>query len=199
MIRAKFITGIELRSSDFLPHFYVSRCGTYIFNSDIPYLLKRVIPKAYSKPYHNLTPWKSLHQAVAHAWVFNPCPSRYTIVDHINGNTHDNRAENLRFLDQSLNMTNLKYGTGISFVKRHKKWMARVTTNGKVFRKGEYYTKAEAEFMAALWRDEKFHQKYKENVVQQMELTPDYKRPSGLLYWRDCIGGSSARTPSYYS
>ena len=93
MIRAKFISGIELRSSDFLPHFYVSRCGTYIFNSDVPYLMKRVIPKAYSKPYHNLTPWKSLHQAVAHSWVFNPCPSRYTIVDHINGNTHDNRAD----------------------------------------------------------------------------------------------------------
>ena len=72
MIRAKFISGIELRSSDFLPHFYVSRCGTYIFNSDVPYLMKRVIPKAYSKPYHNLTPWKSLHQ---HAWVIPALPA----------------------------------------------------------------------------------------------------------------------------
>ena len=96
-------------------------------------------------------------------------------------------------------MTNLKYGTGISFVKRHKKWMARVTTNGTVFRQGEYHTKAEAEFMAALWRDEKFHQHYKANVVQQMEVTPGYKRPAGLLYWRDTFGGSPTRTPSYLS
>ena len=150
-------------------------------------------------PYHNLTPFKSLHQAVAHSWVFNPCPDLFAVIDHINGNTHDNRAENLRFLNNRLNMTNLKYGTGISYIKRHKKWQAKVTTDGAIFKKGEFHTKSEAELMAALWRDEKFHQHYKANVVQQTTLTPDYERPSGLFYWRDIIGGTTDRTPSYLS
>jgi len=188
-----------LRSSDYLPHIYVSKDGKMIFNSNVPHLIKHVMPKAYETRYHNLTPFKSLHQAVAHAWVFNPCPDRFFVVDHINGNTHDNRAVNLRFLNQLLNMTNRKYGTGISYIKRHKKWLARVTTGGAVFKKGEFFKKAEAEFMAALWRDEKFHQIYKQNVVKQTEAAPDYSRPPGLFYWRDTIGGSTNRTPSYLS
>ena len=200
MRRTKFISGVEYRSSAFLPQFYVSRCGTKIWNSNVPYLVKHVLKSEYGDvKYHHLTPFKSLHQAVAHAWVFNPCPSYYTIVDHINGDTHDNRAENLRFLTQALNMSNLRYGTGISYVKRYKKWQARVTLAGSVFKQGVFKTKTEAEDKAALWRDEKFHQQYKENVVRQMEVLPDYKRPAGLLYWRDHVGGTTTRTPSYLS
>lgn len=59
-------------------------------------------------------------------------------VDHINGNTLDNRRENLRFVSQSQNMinaglrsTNKSGYKGVCFVTREKKWLATIWKDGK--------------------------------------------------------------------
>lgn len=73
-------------------------------------------------------------------------------IDHINGVRNDNRIENLREADASLNLQNRKYGTGkhscgllgITWHKRDKKWQASIRKNKKVFYIGYFDTKEEA-------------------------------------------------------
>lgn len=46
-----------------------------------------------------------VHNLVAEAYLGPPVPS-HAVVDHINGNFHDNRVENLRWIDPALKKTN---------------------------------------------------------------------------------------------
>ena len=48
-----------------------------------------------------------VHRLVAQAFCENPNPNEYIIVDHINGNKHDNRAENLLWVNNPMNMKNI--------------------------------------------------------------------------------------------
>ena len=198
-VYTKHLNGVELRATDWLRSHYVSRDGKWIYNSKVPHVIRIVYLAGYQFPYHMVTPNLSLHQAVGRAWVFNPCPSYFTIVDHINNNTHDNRAENLRWVNQKLNMANLKFGTGISYLKKHKKWLAKVTDNGAIFRSREFFNQNDAKHYANNARKEKFLLHYKNYVQLQAAETPDYVRTPGLLYWRDIISGNSARTASFMS
>lgn len=59
------------------------------------------------------------------------------VVDHINGDTLDNRRENLRIVTHRENMSNQtkrpgssKY-RGVTFKKKEKKWVAQIQINGK--------------------------------------------------------------------
>ncbi len=73
------------------------------------------------------------------------------VIDHINGDKKDNRIENLRAVSRSQNgqnrkkQSNNKSGVvGVSFAKQHKKWQARIKTNGKIKYLGFYTDKNEA-------------------------------------------------------
>lgn len=52
-----------------------------------------------------------VHRLVAQAFCENPDPETHILVDHINGNKHDNRAENLHWVNNSMNMKNIKNRT----------------------------------------------------------------------------------------
>ena len=72
-------------------------------------------------------------------------------VDHINGDTLDNRKKNLRICTQLENNRNTpkrkdttnKY-KGIHFVKQRNKWIARIQVNGKRIHSGYFNTQEEA-------------------------------------------------------
>ena len=51
---------------------------------------------------------KRVHRLVAELYVHNPRPDIFKIVDHINHERGDNRAENLRWVNHHLNMLNRK-------------------------------------------------------------------------------------------
>lgn len=55
------------------------------------------------KQYH-----KQLHRLIAKAFIDNPKPDEYNMVDHINGDKQDNRIENLRWCNNSINNRNQK-------------------------------------------------------------------------------------------
>jgi hypothetical protein len=74
-----------------------------------------------------------LHRLVANA------PER-KVVDHLNGNKLDNRAENLRVCSQSDNMRNLKNVKGYTWDASKKSYMVRY--RGKFY--GRYSTEEEA-------------------------------------------------------
>lgn len=69
-----------------------------------------------------------------HRFLMNPPEEK--VVDHINGNTLDNRKENLRVVSQHQNLQNRnkakssKY-PGVYWHKNEKKWRARIQIRGK--------------------------------------------------------------------
>lgn len=70
------------------------------------------------------------------------------VVDHINGDTLDNRASNLRLCTRSENACNSKKRTnhkkGVYFYKRDKKWVAQIWKNYKNYYIGRFDTEKEA-------------------------------------------------------
>jgi len=87
-----------------------------------------------------------------HRWIMKPEKDKY--VDHINGDTLDNRRENLRICTNSANIrngkvrTNNKTGvTGVNtYVTRSGKrvWNGRIRVNYKIYTLGTFDTKEEA-------------------------------------------------------
>lgn len=86
------------------------------------------------------------------------------LVDHINRNTGDNRIENLREANKSLNAQNQcttrsrgKHGRGVTFEKWRNRFAAVIHVNGKSHRLGTFLTadKAHQAYVAA---KSKYHQ-----------------------------------------
>ena len=84
-----------------------------------------------------------------HRLVTN-CPKGLQI-DHINQNGLDNRKENLRICTNQQNQYNRKPSSknisglkGVSWIKRDKKWCAKLTIDGVVTHLGSFKTKEEA-------------------------------------------------------
>lgn len=73
-----------------------------------------------------------------------------TLVDHINGNTLDNRRENLRFATKSQNSINSSKNRGVSLYKggwfraRKKPWVAEIHKDGVKYHLGFYETETDA-------------------------------------------------------
>lgn len=87
-----------------------------------------------------------LHRLLTHA-------QSGQIIDHINGNTLDNRLVNLRFCSHSQNMKNIKSRKnsnskykGVTIEKRGKKikYRAFITSDGKGYSLGHFNTEIEA-------------------------------------------------------
>lgn len=74
------------------------------------------------------------------------------VVDHINGNTLDNRRSNLRVTTQQvnlhnrqrLNQNNVSGATGVSWVKSQRVWRAYIVVNYKQVHLGRFKTKEAA-------------------------------------------------------
>lgn len=92
-------------------------------------------------------------------------------VDHINGNTLDNRKENLRICT---NADNLKHRVnlpknntsgilGVRYRKDRDKWYAEIKSNGERINLGSYITKEEA-IKARLDAEIKYFKEYKSDV-----------------------------------
>jgi hypothetical protein len=95
-------------------------------------------------------------------------------VDHINGDTLDNREENLRTCTSKQNALNRKkyknsvYQKGVS--KRGKKYLARITINNKTTRIGLFGTEQEASEAYELYAKNLFGE-FKREVLNASELS----------------------------
>lgn len=86
-------------------------------------------------------------------WLWHHGVFPDTIVDHINQVKNDNRIENLRLSDPTLNNLNRSTGSnntsgykGVSYVKRINKYQVTITVKGKLYRLGQYKTFEEAKY-----------------------------------------------------
>tara|TARA_R110000796_G_C14317255_1_gene407361 strand:+ start:63 stop:563 length:501 start_codon:yes stop_codon:yes gene_type:complete len=92
---------------------------------------------------------RTVHQLVAESFLnHEPCGLKL-IVNHINFNRQDNRAENLE-LDTNRNNTNKKHlkssseYTGVSWDKNRNKWISQIRINGKLKYLGYFTYEIEA-------------------------------------------------------
>jgi hypothetical protein len=93
----------------------------------------------------------------------------FVAVDHINGDTLDNRNENLRACTLSQNQWNRKKNInnssgvpGVSYSVQNKGWMAQMTHNKKYYYLGTYSTKEEA-----IKARKEAEQKYRKDFVRR--------------------------------
>lgn len=86
------------------------------------------------------------------AWLFKTGEWPKSSVDHINGDTTDNRPENLRVLSHAENMQNIRKAhrdnqtglLGVSKCGRSKKWVAVISIAGARKRLGRFNSPQEA-------------------------------------------------------
>jgi hypothetical protein len=100
-----------------------------------------------------------VHRLIAFAWVDNPRPDIFIVVDHIDGNTRNNVPGNLRWLTKRLNHLNSK-GKNCYFQKLCKRWQAYYMFYGKTLTLGYFDTEAEAHRVGRAGRDACFEKEY---------------------------------------
>lgn len=66
------------------------------------------------------------------------------VTDHINGNTLDNRKNNLRACSHRANIRNSPKAKGISWLPKRNKWLAQITVKRKNIFLGHFKTEKEA-------------------------------------------------------
>ena len=99
------------------------------------------------------TQW--VHRFVALAWVPNPRPDIFRVVDHIDRNPSNNKPTNLRWLTYQLNSLN-NNARNTHFDRKITKWGARVGISGKQEFLGYFKTEQEAYEVAQAFKKDKF-------------------------------------------
>ena len=99
-----------------------------------------------------------VHRMIGYTFCFNPLPEVFTVCDHVNGDTDDNSAINIRWVTQLLNVANSSARNSYKVPKRPitvrgrriwiknktPRWQSRVTIEGKVHKLGIFPTEQAA-------------------------------------------------------
>ena len=94
---------------------------------------------------------------VASAFVENPRPDIFHIVDHKDRNRANNRPSNLRYLNHSLNRLN---SSATNCTLENGRWRARVGFDGKKIHVGMFDSFEEGFRVARKYREELFEKEY---------------------------------------
>lgn len=142
---------------------YVPETGDFIWLKPTSFRVKRgavagtvnIVRSGRSVPHKQLTIKVRGINYLAHrlAWLFGHGEDPGgQLIDHINGDSLDNRLTNLRLVNTTQNMWNVSRAfstskSGIRGVHQNKhtgKWVSEIRTNGKRHYLGVFVTKAEA-------------------------------------------------------
>lgn len=163
-------------------HMFVSQCGHFVLNELKDNVTDIIRPsEKHETGYLSCYDWR-VHQLVGSAWVYNPCPRFFTVMDHINNQKHDNRAENLRWVSPHLNTLNRTRTEWVKFRSRWGKYEGRVDVDGiseRVYDKSA--TEAKRKTKELLTR--KFNDVYDRTIKLDEGNSP--QRNAHDIYWRD--------------
>lgn len=133
-----------------LPHVYRTKKGTLVYNLNV-YEVIPSINKGYLRTalttYNSKTYYKGTHR-----WVMLAFYGESELqVDHINGIKSDNRLSNLRYVNSSDNVNNVKklnpnkYSSKLFGVHLHKgRWISNITINSVCYNLGSYGSDVDA-------------------------------------------------------
>ena len=139
-----------------------------------------------------------VHRLVAMAFVPNPNPAEFRLVDHVSGDSLTNAASGLRWLNHQLNAMNT-HGTKNCFqLKRgSKKWRACVTVAGTVYRWGYFKTFRQAHLAAQVFKETKFTEIYRSFIQNETATTANaqylHGRPGALVFGPPVAGAGVLR------
>ena len=91
----------------------------------------------------------NIHSLVAIAFLNHSSKDRKIVVDHIDNDKFNNRADNLQIVSNRFNTSKDKKGgsskhTGVHYFKRDNKWMATIRISGKKIYLGSFKTEKAA-------------------------------------------------------
>jgi hypothetical protein len=141
--------------------------------------------KGYFHAYVRGSGGKTPKFILLHRYILNAPDDK--IVDHISGNTYDNRKSNLRLCTQTENSKNNKLPKnntsgykGVSFDKSLNAYVARIVFNGNVLNLGRYKTAREAFDVYDAKAKELFGEFYRspESYIHQTKYDPEKDKMS---------------------
>ena len=134
-VRESVLANVWVRSDGLISYPYQN--GPWVPGFKICVNRKKVLankhtPKLYFRHIHLGSRAYFVHRLIALAFCENPCIEHFHHVDHINGDSLDNRSCNLRWCCRVLNSAN-QNSKNAYFHKRRKKkkWGARIIFNKK--------------------------------------------------------------------
>ena len=208
--------GLVMRNSLEFPTLYISKCGCWLFNSGRKNYYKRYMRNKQYKYLKCCGAKYYLHRICAFAWVYNPCPGVFNTVDHIDHDTQNNKAENLRWVTVQLNCIHRKTKGFEKIVKKNGAvfYRSRTCIGGK--NTSKYYRTRDAAICGVKsTRDDNFARIYKTHLDEGSRKKTDlpvYRRASHHVLWTDTIletpegfkspdtrtrGGSPDRAPKF--
>ena len=189
------------RECPVLPGYFFSRDGMFsVGSSDGPFW-KGYPCKLSGKIYRRLKTIagksKLVHRMVGFTHCYNPLPEVFTICDHINGNTEDNRACNLRWVTQLLNVANSSArnayrvnkkpirvgGKKIWVTNKNPNWQSRVTMEGTSFKLGYFDTEQAACDCSRAFRVKKWKEIYL-RILKEHEVIGEKQPPFNIQHAR---------------
>lgn len=183
---------VTLREAPLYPGHFVSKCGRFVRNTRYENITK--VYNRNSEFAYLQSDGIRIHRLVASAWVFNPFPERFDTVDHMDWDTQNNSATNLRWLSRRLN----------AIYRRRKRYYSRIRTRtGRVYYESKIRSegvvtrkyspsKEEAEKKTKSLINEMFRKVYTEDISN---APPGLPRNPGMFLWTD----SGTDTPRLYT
>ena len=181
--------GIEMRSSVEFPNLFISKCGQWLYNSSRKNFLKKYYRVKKYKYLKCCSANWYLHRLVALAWVFNPVPDVFNTVDHMDHDTQNNFANNLRWCTVQLNAIHRQTRNVEKIVKRNGAvfYRSRSRVGGKCSTQF-YRTRDDAVCGAKKTRDDNFTRIYQTHIdagtANNSDIPVNQRAPHHVL-WTD--------------
>ena len=183
------------------PCIFASETGLIKHNEDLIYQFEKnqqghmAVTLPLSCRVDGTESYRYVHRLVALAYVFNPCPGVFRIVDHVDGDSGNNDASNLRWCTQQMNCMNrrnsrnaifvqkfrvffTKHGRRCSFMKKWRdgrgRWQSSVSVRGKRHQLGYHKTFLDAHNAANEFREQEFERIYAEHKRDAARRTASY-------------------------
>ncbi len=118
--------------------FLIDDCFSHLLN-EYYFSIHKTKTNSYFASIHKKTRKKTL----LHRLLLKPA-NRKLDIDHINHNGLDNRLENIRIVNRTINNHNRRNVSGCYFEERTNKWRAEIHYENKRFKLGRFKTKEEA-------------------------------------------------------
>ena len=181
---------VYLRAAPMYCGHYVSACGRYVRN-----VRYSKITKVYSRNpefVYLQSDGIRIHRLVASAWVHNPNPGKFDTVDHMDSDTQNNAATNLRWVTKRLNCVHRsrkRYYGKVRTRAGRVYYVSKIKSDGITTRRFSA-TIREAENKTKKLINEMFRRIYNENIL---DAPPGLERNTDMFLWTDSREGDTSR------